>query len=1031
VADGRPAAHILVMTATIHTPATSYPTPPQASATPRPLFDHQVPAVADAVNGLAHTARGQVIMACGTGKTVVAQRIAEALAGASTDTVLVLFPNLGLLAQNARAWVTYREAGFTALALCSEQQVGRGRARDSDEIQLDTGEFGIPNTTDPGVLADWLRNTPGRRVVFATYQSSDKLAAMHTAHPELGGWSMVVCDEAHRTAGPGWSATGLFATVLDDTRVPARRRLFLTATPRVHRARRGKVGGIEVVSMDDDALFGPRLHELSFAAAAEAKVLARYRLVIIGVDDAAINTLIRSNTRLDGLHDLDARKAATLVAVNRAAKHYNLHRILAYHNTIQHSRDFTQHLALVESVLPHEHKPAGPLGVRHVDGAMPPARREEALGALTDTDDTGGAWTVVSNVKCLAEGVDVPTLDGIVVCEPRSSAVDVVQMVGRAIRPNTTRDEPSVILLPVYLAPGEDPAQVVARSDFSGVVQTMTAMRDMDETLDAYFADAVEPWGITYQKVAAHTTETGALPSPDDDDPGTARLGRWCIRQAVAVDLDITTPPGKRRLTGPQTAKVLALPGFAAVDTTDVDWTGRRRADTDGRPPVDFDLPNGVGGEVAARLAEAIHLHVVEALTDGYDTGLAYLRAYIAQEGHTAVPSRFVTDDGFRLGTWVHSRRSDYTIGRLTAVRVLELTALGMVWDSLDADYQAGVAHLRAFIARVGHTAVPIGFVTGDGLDLGRWVHRRREDHKAGKLTAVRVAELTTLGMVWDPLDAGYREGVAHLRAFIAREGHTVVPVRFVTDDGFTLGAWVGTRRTDHRAGRLSTTRIAELNELGIVWDSLDADYQAGVAHLRAFIAQEAHANVPQRYVADDGFTLGKWVSNRRRDYRAGKLTVMKVAELNELGMVWDSLDADYQAGLVCLQAFAAQEGHANVPQRYVTDDGFRFGAWLQSRRTDYTIGRLTATRIAELDALGVVWGSSHTDSYRTGVNHLRAYIAQEGHANVPRKYVADDGFKLGAWVGRRRNERRAGKLTAARIAELNALGMVWDPRTA
>jgi len=819
VGDGCPAAHILTMTTTIHAPATTCPTPSQAPATPRPLLDHQVPAVADAVNGLADTARGQVIMACGTGKTVVAQRITEALAGSSTDTVLVLFPNLGLLSQNARAWAIYREAEFTALALCSEQQVGRGRARDSDEIQLDPAEFGIPSTTDPGVLADWLRNTPGRRVVFATYQSSDKLTAMHTAHPELGGWSMIVCDEAHRTAGPGWSATGMFSTVLDDTRVPARRRLFLTATPRLHRGRRSSGREhIEVVSMDDDALFGPRLHELSFAAAAEAKVLARYRLVIIGVDDAAINTLIRSNTRLDGLHNLDARKAATLVAVNRAAKQYGLHRILAYHNTIQHSREFARNLALVESVLPHEHKPAGPLGVRHVDGAMSPARREEALGVLTDTGDTNGEWTVVSNVKCLAEGVDVPTLDGIVVCEPRSSAVDVVQMVGRAIRPNTARDEPSVILLPVYLAPGEDPAQVVARSDFSGVVQTMTAMRDMDETLDAHFTDAAEPWEVTYQKVAAHTTETGPLPSPNDVDPDTARLGRWCIRQAVAVDLDTTTPPGKRRLTGPQTAKVLALPGFAAVDTTDVDWTGHRRTDTDGRPPIDFDLPDGVGGQVAARLAEAIHLHVVEALTDGYHTGLAYLRVFAARAGHANVPNGFVTGDGFKLGAWVNSRRTDYRVGRLTAVSISELTTLGMTWDPRDAEYRAGLAQLRVFVARVGNANATNTFVTGDGFPLGTWVRNRRKDHKEGKLTAVRVAELTALGMVWDPHDAGYRAGLAQLRVFVARRGTIDVPQKYVTDDGFPLGSWVNSRRKDHKAGNLTAVRIAEMNELGMEW---------------------------------------------------------------------------------------------------------------------------------------------------------------------------------------------------------------------
>jgi len=1031
------------MTTTIHPSATGCPTPSPAppppskaasskeSAAPRPLFDHQVPAVADAVNGLANTTRGQVIMACGTGKTVVAQRIAETLAGTDTDTVLVLFPNLGLLAQNAQAWMTYREAEFTALALCSEHQMGRGNARDSDEIQLDTTEFGIPNTTDPGVLADWLRNTPGRRVVFATYQSSDKLTAMHTAHPELGGWSMIVCDEAHRTAGPGWSATGLFSTVLDDARVPARRRLFLTATPRLHRARRGKVGDIEVVSMDDDALFGARLHELSFAAAAEKGVLARYRVVIIGVDDAAINTLIRSNTRLDGLHDLDARKAATLVAVNRAAKQYGLHRILAYHNTIQHSREFAEHLAVMESVLSHEHKPAGPLRVRHVDGAMPPARRREALGVLTDTDDTNGAWTVVSNVKCLAEGVDVPTLDGIVVCEPRSSAVDVVQMVGRAIRPNTARDEPSVILLPVYLVPGEDPVQVVARSDFSGVVQTMMAMRDMDQTLDTYFADAAEPWEVTYQKVADHTTETVSLPSPDDNDPDTARLGQWCVRQAVAVDFDTSTPPGKRRLTGPQTAKVLALPGFAAVDTTEVDWTGRRRTDTDGRPPIDFDLPDGVGGEVAAQLAEAIHLHVVEALTDSYETGVAHLRFYVAREEHANVPHGSVTDDGFKLGRWVDTRRKDHKIGRLSTAKIAELDALGMVWNPLDTGYRIGVAHLRAYVAREGHANVHLRSVTDDGFKLGTWVSNRRRDHKVGRLTSAKIAELSALGMTWDPIDAGYRTGVDHLRSYIAREGHANVPTRHITDDDFTLGGWVNNRRSNRRTGTLSAARIAELNALGMVWDPYDAGYQIGMAHLRVYIAREGHANVPTKYVTDDGFTIGKWVTNRRKDRTIGRLSTAKIAELDALGMVWDPLDAQYQTGVAHLQAYAAAEGHARVPFDHIADDGFRLGGWAVKRREDRRVGRLSTGRVAELSALGVVWSPSRETGYRIGVDHLRVYIAREGHATVPVNHISDDGFTLGNWVLRRRKDRRIGRLSKAKITELSALGMVWNPRAA
>ncbi len=982
--------------------------------------------MADAVAGLAGTARGQVIMACGTGKTVVAQRIAEALAGTDTDTVLVLFPNLGLLAQNARAWATYREVEFAALAVCSEQQVGRGKARDSDEIQLDTAEFGIPNTTDPDVLADWLANTPGRRVVFATYQSSDKLAAMHTAHPELGGWSMIVCDEAHRTAGP---SAGLFSTVLDDTRVPAQRRLFLTATPRLHRLTRGKAAE-DVVSMDDDALFGPRLHELSFAAAAEAGVLARYRLVVIGVDDDAINTLIRSNTRLTGLHDLDAKKAATLVAVNRAAKQHGLHRILAYHNAIEHSRDFAAHLALVESALPGTHKPTGPLGVRHVDGSMAPAVREAALTALTDTDDTFGAWTVVSNVKCLTEGIDVPTLDGIVVCEPRSSAVDVVQMVGRAIRPNTARDEPSVILLPVYLAPGEDPAQMVARSDFSEVVQTMTAMRDMDQTLDTYFTTAAEPWEVTHQKVTAHTAVSNRLPSPDDDDPETARLGQWCVRQAKAVEEDAGAEPGRRRLTGPQTTKVTALPGFIEIDTTDVDWTGRKPRKPAGRPPIDFDMPEGVEQNMAARLAEAIHLHVVEALTDGYETGVAHLRSYIVREGHANVPQESVTDDGFKLGSWVSHCRRGRTAGTLPPAKVAELDALGMVWDSLEADYRIGVDHLRSYIARLGHVDVPQESVTDDGFKLGKWVASRRRDRQVGRLSAARITELDALGMVWNTTEARYQSGVDHLRAYTAAQGHANVPATHVADDGFKLGAWVSNRRTEHTAGRLSPARFAELNALGMVWDSLDAGYRIGVDHLRDYAAREGHTRVPHGYATDDGFLLRNWVANRRSERRAGTLPPAKVAELDALGMVWDPLEARYQTGLDHLRDYTAAQGHAGVAGGHVTDDGFKLGVWVASRRRDRQAGTLPPAKVAELDALGMVWDPLEA-RYQTGLDHLRDYTAAQGHANVPRGYVTDGGFALGTWVSHRRRDRRAGTLSTARIAELNALGMVWGSRAA
>jgi len=152
----------------------------------------------------------------------------------------------------------------------------------------------------------------------------------------------------------------------------------------------------------------------------------------------------------------------------------------------------------------------------------------------------------------------------------------------------------------------------------------------------------------------------------------------------------------------------------------------------------------------------------------------------------------------------------------------------------------------------------------------------------------VKIAELSALGMVWDYPDAGYRIGVDHLRAYVAVSGHANVHRRHVTADGFTLGAWVETRRRDRKIGRLSTTRIAELNALGMVWHLRDANYRTGLDHLRAYTAVHARGDVPWGFVADDGFTLGRWVSNRRRDHKVRKLTTARIAELSALGMVWN-----------------------------------------------------------------------------------------------------------------------------------------------
>lgn len=312
-------------------------------------------------------------------------------------------------------------------------------------------------------------------------------------------------------------------------------------------------------------------------------------------------------------------------------------------------------------------------------------------------------------------------------------------------------------------------------------------------------------------------------------------------------------------------------------------------------------------------------------------------------------------------------------------------------------------------------------------------------------------------------LDARSRElwanGIEHLEDFITEHGHARVLAGFVCSDGMRLGAWVNKRRAQRRHGAPSLTdeRIAQLDALGFVWDpprgridEYAQQWAVGVAHLEQYVDEHDHARVPYPWVNDAGFALGQWVNNRRRERRhdARALTPERIAQLDALGFDWGpketpaSRQSLWAAGIDHLTQFIAQHGHARVPNSWTSPDGFSLGVWVMNKRTDRRIGRpsLTTDRIDHLDSLGFHWGTARSNTVPTApqratqwdnaVDHLAQFVAEHGHARVPQVWVCPDGFKLGAWASRRRNERRVGTptLTPARIAQLDALDFEWDP---
>jgi predicted helicase len=315
---------------------------------PKKPFPHVREAVRDTVRGFKETDRGQLIMACGTGKTLAAMWIAERLDSTRT---LILVPSLSLLAQTLREWSANATKPFDYLAVCSDETVAG-----EDEFVPHTSELGLPVTTDPEAIAAFLRRR-GRRVVFATYQSSPQIAAAYggrTPHFDLA-----VADAAHRCAG---RVSSEFATILDPAQIKARRRLFMTATPRIFTPRVRREAGqldVEVASMDDEAVFGPVLHRLTFGEGIERDLLSDYQVVVVGVDDEMYRSYAERGefVTTDGNKVTDARTLAGQIGLAKTIRKYDLRRVISFHGRVKAAQRFSAEMPDVVGWMPPQERP--------------------------------------------------------------------------------------------------------------------------------------------------------------------------------------------------------------------------------------------------------------------------------------------------------------------------------------------------------------------------------------------------------------------------------------------------------------------------------------------------------------------------------------------------------------------------------------------------------------------------------------------------------------------------------------------------
>ncbi len=467
----------------------------------RTLLPHQREAMEKVTGGLAEPgSRGKMIMACGTGKTLTSLRIAEQLAGTG-GRVLYLVPSLALMAQTVREWARDANIPLRSFAVCSDSQVGKRRRRSDDLIDMDALDLAFPATTDAARLAD--RCSPpapdALTVVFATYQSSPVIEEAQQEHG-VPAFDLAVCDEAHRTAGAliEGEDPSHFVRIHSDEHIRCDRRLYMTATPKVYaasaRTRAGKLAAA-LCSMEDEQHYGSLLYELTFGAAVEQGLLADYKVIVLTVPEDAAARAIQRSLAEDGELKLDDgakllgcwRALAKVDAEQFPAKdRAGMRRAIAFCRDIKSSQQVERLLARVAEEYREQegtHLAEYPVAAQHVDGTFNAIRRSAALNWLDEADRDSGC-RVLTNARCLSEGVDVPALDAILFMHPRKSQIDVVQAVGRVMRKAPDK-QMGYVVLPVVISSGVPPETALNDNKaFEVVWQTLNAIRSHDERFE-------------------------------------------------------------------------------------------------------------------------------------------------------------------------------------------------------------------------------------------------------------------------------------------------------------------------------------------------------------------------------------------------------------------------------------------------------------------------------------------------------------------------------------------------------------------
>ena len=1026
----------------------------------KPL-DHQQKAINECVQWFTEgeETRGQLILPCGAGKTFTSLWIKEKL---ESNKTLVLVPSLALLRQIKNEWSKQRKTKYQYLCVCSEKDIDKDN---TDSIVTQTYEIGGNVTTEPNEILSFLQNGTNEKVIFSTYQSLPSIAEA-IENTEII-FDFVFCDEAHKTAG---ISKGIFGVVHNNSKIPAKRRLYATATPRIVKESIKKKLGDDLKfthDMNDPETFGEEFYRMSFKDAIDENILVDYKIVAIGVNDLQLANYLQERRYVDNNISID--EVANNYALDYVMNKYVANHALTFHSRVKLAKEFVlRHSKLFENTTSFS-----------VDGTQATSIRNQILNEFKNSQKA-----IISNARCLTEGVDIPTIDLVYFSDPKNSKVDIIQAVGRALRKKEGK-KLGYIVVPIYHSNNDEVENSISQGSFKNLLQVIRSLCDQDERLQ----DEIN--SIAFGKGKKGSKKIDIISSFDEEIDSLHLIGFedklreslfdqiiyktsnnwdiWFLELQNYLELNNDYPSKKdnkdlyawvsqqrnKRKKGQlkfDEIKKLNSINFA-WNIIDYKWDKafeifQEYSKTNVFPPckgIDDDSlvkwykyqQNCIKDEKIISQEHKIKFLKIDNLFQGPASRKKWIIDYENllnwRESNPNRWPQYNREDKKSIESKLYVRcqtiRKRYRESELGNYWFDKFSAIGFNFEGRTDNWTKKFDKIQSILD--GRKTISIDEI---GYNEYVWIQRHRKDLEEGKLSEYQTKKVRELNL--DSFFETWEQTFAKVEDWIKINGRT--PTR---NSNKELNSWLYSQRTRYKNGSLDESQFEKLISIGFdlegkgnekkrdkwleMYDNLVAFRKDNPDSWPKFGADGLEGKLYNWCQANRQAQAGTHSGGRRKP-----LKQWKVDNLNELGFHWSSKDRNkdsWENNFEELKKHIDKSFDVIIPQK-IGDSYNPLYTWWMNQKKFIREGKIKQEKINRLKELNIDLSIKKREfkDWNYYLKSLKEYVHIDGSVKIPHK-IDGQPNKLYSWFNNQKVAYRKHKLAKERIESLKKIGIDLD----